>query len=949
MIGKTVSHYRVIRKLGEGGMGVVYEAEDLNLRRNVALKFCSAAQDPKLRAALLNEAQALCSLIHPNIAEVYELGQTDEGEPFIVMELLPGALDGELRGGRLGVRRSVRIVTAVAKALEYAHTRGTIHRDIKPSNVRITEAGQIKVTDFGIAGAIIEAVATVSVGEQRTVTIERFRGGTPGFMPPEVIHGEGADRRSDLFALGCVLYECLTGKQPFLAKTVEKTEANVRHLDPPRPSSLDAAVWPNLDAVTLKLLEKKPQDRYQSAGEVVAALEAVDEPRRKRATLPRQALLGYAAAALAVIIGFLTWSLLGGHTVPQQAMDSYRKGLESLEDGRYFNAASQLQNAVEIDPHFTMAHAHLAEAWDELDFANKAKDELLRAEPGRGMKTTDALHLKAIQATVTGDLGTAATSYQQLAKQVTGQDRAEALLDLGRVYDRAEKRPEAADAFAQAAKADPDSGAPFLRAASVYVTMRDTAKASKALDTAEERYKRSGKAEGVTECLYQRARLETNTTEALKLLDNALDHAKLYNNEQQQVKILLLKADRYLRAGESEKALAAANQALDQAQVGGLETLTTGGLIDVGRTLGIQGDTANAQRLLTKALSIARASGSKRNEARANANLALVYYILGSGDKTVECAQSALLFYQQGNYRSETARMLMQIADVKQDRGDYDSAMREYEQAIQAIPKDAPSVDLAQAEERLGGLFVVKEDFAQARRYLGQGFETARASNYRVGMAAVAADLAALSSRLGHDVEARSWLDKGEAVAAGKHQEYLRRARAWVDLDAGNYASASREFMGALTPGRVDEDMKPVLTTGAGLALARAGYLGEGNVLLERAAKMADAQHDPDLSASIELATAETAIAMGRRSDARPIVLKALPYFEQKGKRESAWRSWALLARVGTGAEARDAALKARNIYNQLTATWDSFDVKAYSSRPDIRKLLRAVNSLSKG
>jgi serine/threonine protein kinase len=165
-------------------MGIVYEAEDLNLPRRVALKFCSVGQDPQLRTALLNEAQALCSLIHPNIAEVYELDQTEEGEPFIAMELLPGSLDGDLRHSRLGVRQSVRVVAAVAKALEYAHGRGVIHRDIKPSNVRMTEAGQVKVTDFGIAGTIVEASETVPMAERRTVTIERSGAAPRGLWRP---------------------------------------------------------------------------------------------------------------------------------------------------------------------------------------------------------------------------------------------------------------------------------------------------------------------------------------------------------------------------------------------------------------------------------------------------------------------------------------------------------------------------------------------------------------------------------------------------------------------------------------------------------------------------------------------------------------------------------------------------------------------------------------------
>ncbi len=383
MLGKTVSHYRVLRKLGEGGMGVVYEAEDENLPRRVALKFCSAAQDPQLRPSLLREAHALCSLKHPNIAEVYELGQTGEGEPFIVMELLPDGLSGRLRNGRPAIRETRRVVAAIAMASEHAHNKGILHRDIKPSNVRMTETGQVKVTDFGLAAAVYGAAV---VSQQSTIpTAKEQAVGTPGFMAPEVIRREAADRRSDLFSLGCLLYEMLTGKAAFPGKTHGEIYENTLKSEPAPPSSSNPAAGPALDRVTLKLLEKRPEDRYQSAGEVVAALEALDSPVVVwRSWLDgRRRMLVYGVAVW--MVGFLAvflWNRLRVHVVPQQARYWYDRGIASIAEGSYFNATKQLTEAVKSDPDFSMARAHLAEAWDEIEYSELAKEALLQATRG---------------------------------------------------------------------------------------------------------------------------------------------------------------------------------------------------------------------------------------------------------------------------------------------------------------------------------------------------------------------------------------------------------------------------------------------------------------------------------------------------------------------------------------------------------------------------------------
>ena len=252
MIGTTVTHYRIVSKLGEGGMGVVYEAEDLTLGRRVALKFCSSGRDDAgLRANLLKEARAASSLSHANIAHIYEFVENPGGDPFIAMELVSGASLRHILGERrLTFEETLKVAGGVASALAEAHRQGIIHRDIKPANIQITSTGEVKVLDFGIARTAGPRTAAEATATQ---TIEGFSG-TPMYMSPEQASGELLDARSDLFSLGVVLYECVAGKPPFAADTVTTVMARLLTWEPPQPSRLNPQSPVQLDRIILKLL-----------------------------------------------------------------------------------------------------------------------------------------------------------------------------------------------------------------------------------------------------------------------------------------------------------------------------------------------------------------------------------------------------------------------------------------------------------------------------------------------------------------------------------------------------------------------------------------------------------------------------------------------------------------------------------------------------------------------
>jgi serine/threonine protein kinase len=220
--GQTVSHYRILEKIGEGGMGEVYLAEDTSLERKVALKFLPLGlqADPVAHKRFVREAKSAAAIDHPYICHIHEVSQSDDGQDFIVMEYVEGqTLKDRLEDGQLPIKEALQIGSEVAEALEEAHSNGVIHRDLKPSNIMVTPSGHARVLDFGLAKRITrdkEDLTSVLTREGTTL-------GTLAYMSPEQLKGRKVDTRSDVFSLGVVLYEMLTGIHPFSTGTQAET------------------------------------------------------------------------------------------------------------------------------------------------------------------------------------------------------------------------------------------------------------------------------------------------------------------------------------------------------------------------------------------------------------------------------------------------------------------------------------------------------------------------------------------------------------------------------------------------------------------------------------------------------------------------------------------------------------------------------------------------------
>ncbi len=306
--GRTITHYRILQKLGQGGMGVVYQAEDLKLGRTVALKFLAphVSLSPEHRARFVREAKALAAIDHPNICTVHEIDEA-HGQVFFAMSFVDGpTLKERITAGPLELDEALRIMADAARGLQAAHRTGVIHRDIKSGNIMLDAEGRVVITDFGLA--LRE--------DQPGMTQDGMLLGTPAYVSPEQLRGEKLDRRSDIWSLGVVLYQAVSGKLPFRA---DQNLASILTEDPAPLTTVRSGVPPELDRIVRKALAKAPAERYQTAGELAADLQgllgqapaAQDRPRHAR--LFSRSRLAAAAVVLAlviIVVGALLWRRL---------------------------------------------------------------------------------------------------------------------------------------------------------------------------------------------------------------------------------------------------------------------------------------------------------------------------------------------------------------------------------------------------------------------------------------------------------------------------------------------------------------------------------------------------------------------------------------------------------------------------------------------------------------
>jgi serine/threonine protein kinase/Tfp pilus assembly protein PilF len=1001
MIGQTISHYRIVEKLGEGGMGVVYIAEDTTLGRRVAIKTLTAvrAQEPHFRTRFLREARAVSALSHPHIATIHDYGETESGQPYIVMELVKGETLGELMlTDKLTIPRAIEIIGQVAEALAEAHRHGIVHRDIKPSNVAIDHRGEVKVLDFGLAKQINLGTVDVTDPERQTLlnaqTQEGMVVGTPMYLSPEQALGVEVDARSDLFSLGALLYECIAGKPPFLGRTAVEICAKVTRDDPPPPSQLNSDVSNELDRITLKALAKEPEARYQTADEMIEDLGTANarferqgsehavtrlispahgtHPTGTLATLsdifrrPRLSI-GYVAAGLLILsvllLGVWWLSRARPHQPTPEAQRLYDRAVDAMRQGAFFRASKILQQAVQDDDRFALAHARLAEAWTELDFSDKAKDELIRANdlvPDRSvLPQLDRLRMQAVTDIVKRDFAKATQDYQALASSVPATEKAYALVDLGRAYEKNEQPDKAIESYQEATKLDQHYGAAFLRLGVVLARRQHLAEAYAAFDQAYQLFDIGTEIEGMTEVLIQRGVLlgqERKVAEAREQLQQALIKSTALENKDKRIKVLLNLSNTEINAGDVTQAEQYSSQAVALAQANGMENLTTAGLIDIGYAYLYRGNYPEAEKYFNQALQLAQLYKGKRNEARAYLSLASLRTQEDNPDAVPDLVQRALSYYEQGGYRKETSQAYTILGRAYDETGDYDNAQRAFEQQLQAAQQVGDQSQAGYAEEGLGTVAEHRQQYPDALKHFEEKYRISSSLNNRLSVGFAALYRGSVLSELGRFSEARPALAEALAIAESGGSKELQAlvhvTSAKLSLNERKLPEAIAQSQQAITLSQSTFRSTYVRANAVlGVAESNSGQAAVGRKHCEEAVAQARTLRDPLPLSNALLALAEVALNAGDAQGALAAANEAHQRSTSAKQHESEWRALVIQAlaseKGGDRQRARQLAEEGALVLANLEKEWNTDAYRYYLERPDVLAWKKQLDRLA--
>jgi tetratricopeptide (TPR) repeat protein len=946
-----LGRFRIVRTIGVGGMGEVYEAEDLQLGR-IALKTIreGIATSSEAFDRFRQEVQLARKVSGQQVCRIHELyllpaAAGHRATAFLTMEYLEGiTLSAKLRkDGPLPLKQALRAALDICEGLRLVHEKGVIHRDLKSANIMLCGEGEqlrAVLMDFGLARDFSGEPASTAKAGRRDGTVAGAILGTPAYMAPEQFEGEEVSPATDIYALGIVLYELVTGLHPYAAPT--PVAAAIRRAQRPAlPSTLDHSVPRKWDRVIQRCLQYGPENRYQSASEVAKELRAgpadLTNLRQDRPWLFRAAVcLALAAGAWGV---FIWWQARQYYHPGAEALRWYEPGIVSMREGNYFKATRLFQAAIDQDGKFVMAHARLAEAWYDLDFQGKAQRELLIAMPERRhLLPLEAEYLDAINATVMADFPGAVQHYNRILNQLPAADKSAGYVDLGKAYERTGDVTRALASYSSAVAADSNNPAAYMDIGVLQSRLHRVAKGDQAFEHARGIFTAETNAEGLAELDYERgyaANDRGDSKDAVPLLERAFYEAKEISSIQLEIRALSQLSSAESNSVHDAEAVRYAEQAIKLARDNQLQSWAANGLIRLADVQRVQLHYKEAEEPLNEAFEILRQTPEPRVEALANSTRASLMDQEHHLDKVAAPAQAALDYYKKNGFSEGASGALVLLTRAERNEGQYKQAMEDGQALLALEEEHGIPVMERQAEELVGSIYLTLEQYPDALKH----FENARGlGSAGLGRSYQELHCAETLWKLGRYAESEEMF--GLASVSASIAPNIGESRVRSLLSQQKYRPAlelSKLYLADSE--RITPEWRSDFENSAAIAAAHLGMKKEALTGLAPTTSP-DEDHTAN-GAQEKMTAAEIYLSLGMSRQAHDAAITAEEYFNSSGQRDSelqcAYMAAEASRRLRDEVGYQQFAKKTVDILKELRQTWGPEPFQRYIERPDLQ------------
>ena len=946
--------FRLDRSIGHGGMGEVWSARDETLKEDIAIKTIRALDaDAQLRRRFITETQLARRISHPNVCRVNDFFEDTSVVPpraFLTMALLDGeTLAARLkRAGRMSRNDTLGIVRQLLAGLGAAHAAGVVHRDLKPANVMLTDgtdAPRAVIMDFGLA-------RDPGGHDTDSMTAPGLLVGTPEYMAPEQISGEPVTPATDIYAMGLILFEMLSGSRPFAGgSTLASWMRRVREA-PPRLQGVVTGVDDRIDTVIARCLAYSPADRYQTADQMREALETprlvVAVPRSRRLWIAAAVTLAVAATLAAAT----AWRYVRAPLPPAEALQWLSDARAALSEGAAVRALNEVNRAIGLGPGFAPSFAALAEIRLELDMPARAQEAMLRAsELARAGRLPDeyAEYVQGLQALVLRDCDQAIAALRRVTLASAPELRAYRMVSTARAMERCDRPDDATAILKEAALVDPRNAAVPLRLARLAANQRDYRTAAAALDAAERLFEDRNNVEGRGEVLTLRGTLQAEQDlldEAAATLARANDIARSLGDVRQEVRAGIQQAVVARKGGNILEATRQTDAMLQLARQRDLETVALEGLFAAGNAHVIRSEFAQAQILFERALTIADTYRHDGHRARAWLSLATVFVPLSQTDRALKAIATARPYYERTRQVRLLATADLLAGQIKLAQTAYVDAIRDFTAARDAARVAGDEEQEARALENLATALGRTAHYGDAVALYQQLEERFRSSKQQRRELLARLNTVDLLSRMGRLAEARRELTSVRRDVTIDQQLASRIARieGGLALHAGDYPAARAaarmvlESRDAVPPER--------LIRARLIACAAAAHLRRH----QEAARHCDTalaeslNEDRILWSEARLVSAAAKWQAGDIIGARALLAELVPHFSTARETEEMWKFLALSARTAESPESRDALH--RQLTRELSALrlkWKDEAFEIWRTRADVAGFLGSV------